>query len=166
MTGAVRTRTRPLLVLLFAAYLVVLVWLVVWKLHTPFIADGTGTIKLIPFVRTADAGSSSPREVLGNIGVFVPFGVYFGLLGRRWWTSLAVIALTSAALEATQFVLGVGVTDITDVITNTTGGALGLLLAGLVGRRAGAALCVVGTTIAAVALLAYLAEPMRPISPL
>ncbi|GAA1918528.1 hypothetical protein GCM10009775_08870 [Microbacterium aoyamense] len=166
MTDATRERTRPLLVLLFVGYLVVLGWLVLWKLHTPFVGAGMGTIKLVPFVRTDEFGASSPMEVLGNIAVFVPFGVYFGLLGRRWWAALAVIAVTSAALEATQFVLGIGSTDITDVIANTFGGTVGLLLAGLVGRRAGAALCLVGTVIAVVALLAYLAAPMRPMAAL
>lgn len=171
MTDVTRERTRPVLLALFAAYIVVLVWLVLWKLHAPFIADGTGTVKLVPFVRTADAGSSAPREVWGNVAVFVPFGVYLGLLGRRWWTSLTVIALTSAALEATQFILGVGVTDVTDVIANTAGGLAGLILVGAVGRRRAArrvlaVLCVVGTAFALVALAVFLAAPMRPMAPL
>ena len=171
MTESSRRGARPLLAVLLATYLVMLVWLVVWKLHPPYIsASGMGTIKLVPFVSTASAGSSSTSDVMGNVLVFVPFGVYLGLLSppRTWWRAICVIGATSVALEITQFVLGVGVTDISDVIANTGGGIVGLALVAIIGRGRAAntalrALCVVGTAAALIALGIYVGAPPHPL---
>ena len=65
-----------------------------------------------------------------SILAFIPLGLYTGLLHPRWpvgaWclTGLEV----SLLFEIIQYILGIGATDITDVITNTTGGILGVLL--------------------------------------
>ncbi|MET0735526.1 MAG: VanZ family protein [Microbacterium sp.] len=130
-------RWRVLLVMLFAAYLVLLVWLVVWKLHVPFIGDDTvRAIKLVPFVRDGGAGSSAPREVLGNFVLFIPFGLYLGLLAPScpWWKAGAIVAATSLALEVSQYVLAVGKSDVTDVLVNTAGGLTGLAMLALTRR--------------------------------
>lgn len=167
MTESTRRGARPLLAVLLATYLVILVWLVLWKLHAPYISSsGTGTIKLVPFVSTASAGSSATSEVMGNVLVFVPFGVYLGLLSppRTWWRALCAIAATSITLEIAQFVLGVGVTDISDVIANTGGGIIGLALVAVFGRGRAAssalrAVCVVATAAALIALVIYIGAP-------
>ena len=44
------------------------------------------------------------------------------------WQRLAIIFTFSLAVEVIQYVFAIGVTDITDVITNTSGGLLGLML--------------------------------------
>lgn len=169
------TRTRPWLVALFGVYLVLLVWLVLWKLDVPWVGSGARrTVKLVPFVATAANGPSQPSEVWGNVLVFVPFGVYLGLLGSRrpWWLTRAgavgVVALTSAGLEVAQFVLAVGSTDVSDVIANTAGGVVGLVLVALVrlalrGRTAAVltALCAVGTVVALLAVAAFATSPVR-----
>lgn len=124
--------SRAALALLFAVYLVVLSWLVLWKLHAPFVGDDAMRgLKLVPFAAAEGYGASQPREVAGNIAVFVPFGVYLGMLAPAWsWMRVvATVAVTSAAMELTQFVLAVGSTDTSDVIANAAGGLLGLLLA-------------------------------------
>jgi glycopeptide antibiotics resistance protein len=173
--GTSAERTRPWLLALFAVYLVLLVWLVLWKLGVPWVGSGVGrTVKLVPFVATAQNGPSDPSEVLENVLVFVPFGVYFALLAphRPWWRTwaraLGTVALTSAALEVAQYVLAVGSTDISDVLANTAGGAVGLLLVALmrlVLRRRTAvvitALCAVGTVMALLATAAFVASPIR-----
>jgi glycopeptide antibiotics resistance protein len=119
---------RPLLVTALVLYLVVLTWLVVWKLAEPWVGTASDRhLKLMPFVATATAGASRPIEVLGNVIVFVPFGLLLALLApTRFWLSAATIALTSCGFELAQFVLATGITDTTDVITNTAGGVLGL----------------------------------------
>ena len=154
---------RVALALLFASYLVVLGWLVLWKLHEPFIGwDSMRSVKLVPFVAAEGFGASRPSEVLGNVVVFVPFGIYLGLLVRSWsWLHVVgTVASVSLALEVAQYVLAVGSTDLTDVIANATGGLLGLGVAALVRRRSGAMaaltwLLVAGTLVmlGAVALL-------------
>ncbi|KQZ85147.1 hypothetical protein ASD56_01915 [Microbacterium sp. Root166] len=123
---------------LFAVYLAVLTWLVVFKLQLPHIGpDSARALKLIPFVATSSAGASATWEVLANIVVFVPFGVYLGLLvpSWPWWKAAGAAAGASAALEVAQFVLATGKTDVTDILMNAAGGLAGFGLA-LVTRRA------------------------------
>jgi glycopeptide antibiotics resistance protein len=45
-----------------------------------------------------------------------------------FWQKLLLVSFFSIILEATQFILAIGVTDITDVIMNTFGGLFGLAL--------------------------------------
>lgn len=126
--AAARPPGRPLLVSVLVLYLVLLTWLVVWKLAEPYVGTaGDRHLKLVPFVATATAGASRPIEVIGNVVVFLPFGLLLGLLEpARPWLSAMVMAATSCLFELAQFVLAVGVTDTTDVLTNTAGGVLGL----------------------------------------
>ena len=57
---------------------------------------------------------------------FIPLGVYFKML--RFTNAKAILfGMTfSLSLEILQFILAVGATDITDIITNTTGTAIGV----------------------------------------
>jgi glycopeptide antibiotics resistance protein len=156
-------------------YLALLVWLVLWKLDVPWVGTGARrTVKLVPFVSTAANGPSKPSEVLGNVLVFVPFGVYLGLLapGRAWWRTwgrvVGVVGLTSVALEAAQYVLAVGSSDVSDVLANTAGGVVGLMVLAVArvvlrGRTAVvvAGVCAVGTVVALLATTAFVTSPVR-----
>lgn len=76
---------RGLLAVLFMVYLVLLAWVVLWKLEVPYVGGGAlRQIKLVPFARTAEAGASAPLEVVANVMLFVPFGLYLGLLAPSW----------------------------------------------------------------------------------
>lgn len=122
-------RQRGWLVGLFVVYLVMLVWIVLWKLEAPYIGDGwLRHIKLVPFAPTSVDGASEPFEVIANLVLFVPIGLYLGLLAPawRWWQLACVVAGSSLLLEVTQWVLSVGSSDITDPIINTAGGMAGL----------------------------------------
>lgn len=164
-----RLGSPRLLPVLFVVYLVLLVWLVMWKFEAPWTADGSGrSIKLVPYVATASAGASSPTEVIENIAVFVPFGIYLALLVPkwRWWSGLAVIAGTSVLFEISQYVLAAGRSDTADVLDNAAGGVLGIALVILLRRRARALtlvtrICLVGTIVAAVAAALFIASPIR-----
>ena len=60
-----------------------------------------------------------------NIIVFVPFGLYlkmFSLLAKK---TILYGAAISISFEIIQFVLAMGASDITDIIANTAGAALG-----------------------------------------
>jgi glycopeptide antibiotics resistance protein len=172
-------RTRPVLAALLAVYLVLLVWLVLWKLDVPWVGSPERrTVKLVPFVATAANGPSKPSEVLGNVLVFVPFGVYLGLLApvraswpawwRTWPRSVALVAVASAGLEVAQYVLAVGSSDVSDVLANTAGGVAGLVLVAVVrlvlrGRTAAVltGLCAVGTVVALLATAAFVTSPVH-----
>ena len=170
-----RSLTRGHLVALFVVYLVLLVWTVLWKLDVPWIGRGSiggdTMIKLMPFVRTREAGASAPVEVVVNLALFIPFGVYLGLLApARPWRSALVLAGSSIALEVAQYVLAVGRSDTTDVIANTAGGLFGLgLLAlarrGLAARTATVMLrvCSIATALALLAGGLYAVSPWQPV---
>jgi glycopeptide antibiotics resistance protein len=160
---------------LFVVYLVLLVWIVLWKLEVPWVGGGAQRqIKLVPFVRTADAGPTAPFDLVANIALFAPFGLYLGLLAPswRWWRVAAVLVGASLALEVAQYVLAVGRSDITDVIVNTAGGLAGFALLVMARRRYQARtaavmtrFCVVGTVLAVVAVAVFVALPLRLASP-
>jgi glycopeptide antibiotics resistance protein len=133
-----REGLRGRLVALFAVYLVLLAWLVLWKLQMPYVGEGAlRHIKLVPFASTAEDGASEPLEVIANVMLFVPFGLYLGLIAPSWpwWRLAGVVAGTSLLFEVTQWVLSVGSCDITDLVVNTAGGLAGLGLLALARRR-------------------------------
>jgi glycopeptide antibiotics resistance protein len=146
---------RLVLSLLFGVYLALLAWTVLWKLHVPFVGrDDMREIKLVPFVPADGFGSSASFEVAMNVLIFVPFGVYLALLvpAVAVWRVAGLSAAASLALEAAQFVLASGSSDLTDVIVNTAGGVVGWSLLALARRRLGARTaavavrwCLVGT---------------------
>lgn len=157
--------SRAILAVLFAAYLVLLVWIILFKLEPPHIGVDR-QLKLVPFARTAAAGPSAPLEVVANLLLFAPFGAYLGLLAPRWewWRRIGAVAAVSGALEIAQYVLGVGRTDVTDVIVNTAGGIAGLALWAVCRgtTRRGLAIAVVVATLGMILLAAaFIASPLR-----
>ena len=55
----------------------------------------------------------------------------------KLYAKIMMIAGTSFLLETTQYVLAIGRSDITDVLTNTVGGLLGLIVYLMVARLIG-----------------------------
>jgi len=74
----------------------------------------------------------SKLEFTANIVMFVPLGLTIGLVlpGRGLWTALLIVPAISAAIELAQaLLLSQRTATIQDVIANTIGGWLGLLIA-------------------------------------
>ncbi|MFI2753238.1 VanZ family protein [Cellulomonas sp. P22] len=70
-------------------------------------------------------------EAVSNVLMFVPFGVLAGLLVARgrWWVVLAAGCATSVAIETAQrLFLPTRVPTAQDVVLNTAGTAVGLVL--------------------------------------
>lgn len=118
--------------ILLLCYLILLTWIILFKLQLP--TDGWieyRSVNLIPFgASVVIDGAIDFREIFNNVWIFLPFGLYLGMLKPAWSFGrklLAVVAL-SVTYEVLQYVLAIGASDITDVITNTLGGAAGLLL--------------------------------------
>ena len=167
--GAAGSRPGARLVVLLLAYLALLTWVVLWKLEVPFTADDRA-VKVVPFVSVGVVGASAPLEVVANLLLFLPFGAYLGLLAPSWpwWRSAGLVAATSLSLEVAQYVLGVGRSDVTDVLVNTAGGLLGLALVALVRRSLGARgddvlvrVGLLGTGLALLAVALYVLGPVH-----
>lgn len=175
MTSAAPTilPNRRLLGVLFAVYLVLLVWIILWKLEVPSVGAAAGLprpIKLVPYLPSGDFDASDPLEVLVNILMFVPFGIYLGMLAPRlrWWAVAGILLASSLALETTQHLLSVGSFDLTDVIDNTLGGLIGLgalvIARRALGGRAGrlvTRILLIGGIVAVLAVAAFIASPLR-----
>lgn len=111
---------------LFIIYFIALIWILLFKLGVRFSYIGKRSVNLIPF----SDGNNGVSENILNVLIFVPLGIYAGVLFRRWniSTKLLFFFLTSLTFEGLQFIFKLGAFDITDIITNTFGGAIGLLI--------------------------------------
>lgn len=72
-------------------------------------------------------------EILFNIWLFVPLGLILYRLTGRPWAALIAVAV-SAAVELTQYTLGIGLCELDDIVSNGLGGCLGCLLGIAAGR--------------------------------
>ena len=116
---------------LLGIYLFFLLWLILFKLSfnlPQFLTYSYSNVNLVPFSTFSFENTTVLRETTYNLIVFFPFGVLLNVNFKRLSFSkkLGIIFLVSFLAELIQFLFGIGVADITDVITNTTGGLIGL----------------------------------------
>lgn len=71
----------------------------------------------------------------GNIVLFVPIGIALRHLFRRPWLAIIASAVFSSAVEAVQGLFLERTTDAWDVVWNTVGAAVGVIVTGLYLRR-------------------------------
>lgn len=100
------------------------------------------TINLIPFRTIIDylfnedviVRSFAFSNIMGNIAIFIPLGIYIPLLinKKSIFTNSAIVALISLCVEIVQYILVIGTADVDDIILNTIGGLLGILIFKLV----------------------------------
>lgn len=110
---------------------------------TPFSA-----INFIPFAK-----SSMLAEILFNVVIFIPFGMLASGHFSKIRTVCLVIVLTSLSIESLQFIFSCGVSDITDLITNSLGGLLGVFAYKLGLREKATAILLILFLLALLALL-------------
>ena len=68
------------------------------------------------------------KQIFLNILLFVPFGVLFPMVSKRFNDPIITVAagcLFSGTIEIMQYITGRGLTEVDDVITNTIGAAVG-----------------------------------------
>lgn len=154
-------KSNKLILALFGIYFIILTWAVLWKIGIPYIGSGTlRMINPIPFFGSERGTFNTISETCSNIVIFVPFGLYISLLAPKWnfIRRIIPIFLTSFALEALQYILAIGRSDVTDLIVNTAGGITGIVVYALLSRlfgknmyRAITIICVAGTVLALIA---------------
>ncbi|WP_444658106.1 VanZ family protein [Caproiciproducens sp. R2] len=164
----IETRQQILTGSLLAVYLLVMTWIILFKMQSPFGPFYPfRSINLIPFYQSVVVNDRIEwSEIYENVLIFVPFGLYISMLKSSWSFLKKVIPIFSVSFfyEAMQFILAVGASDITDLIGNTFGGILGIAVYAAVRRllktqrKANAVLNTIASvgTLLAVALLAFL----------
>ncbi len=128
-----KNKTKTVTIVLTVIYAIIVVWIILFKLSTlSEIAylDRIRNINLIPF-HYDEERSYHLSEVLYNVMIFIPLGVYFRILKITNTKAILFGMAFSIGLEILQFILAVGATDITDIITNTTGATVGVGIYGL-----------------------------------
>jgi Glycopeptide antibiotics resistance protein len=115
---------------LFVIYLLALTWIILFKLQFSFEnLDHIRNINLIPFGGSVIVnGVIDFDEIINNAVAFIPFGVFMCMLQREksFFQRIAPIFLASLFFETVQFIFAIGASDITDLITNTFGGVIGI----------------------------------------
>lgn len=123
---------KKITVALLAIYLLILSWIILLKLQFSFSdLDHIRQINLIPFGSSVITnGKVDFDEIINNVIVFIPVGVYFTLL----MGNMSLLKITgsvfgiSLTFEILQFIFAIGASDITDLINNTLGGIIGMIL--------------------------------------
>ena len=89
----------------------------------------------MPFLDLIAGYSGAGKQILLNIIMTIPFGFLYGLIGKKpsLFSTVRATFLLSLSIELFQllttiFLLNHRRCDVTDLITNVTGGALGYLL--------------------------------------
>jgi len=118
--------TNRVTTVLFIIYLIALYWILLLKLGVQFSYIKNRSANLVPF-------NESPiltGENILNVVIFVPLGIYAGILFKRWIFTKKILFFFSLSLlvEVLQYIFRLGIFDVTDIITNTFGGVIGLIL--------------------------------------
>jgi len=115
-----------LTLLLFTIYLIVLYWILLFKLGVRFSYIDKRSVNFIPF---NDPTILNAENIL-NVLIFIPLGIYTGVLFKRWsfGKKLFFFFFLSFIVESLQYILRLGALDVTDLITNTLGGVIGLMI--------------------------------------
>lgn len=127
-------KKKVILIIIFIIYLAALLRITVFRSGFDFSnAFSGGEINLVPFADLVNVFIADKRAFVylffGNILWFVPFGF---LLRRVTGTTVAKAVLfgflLSLCIETMQFIFGVGVFEIDDLLLNTVGTLSGAVL--------------------------------------
>ena len=140
------TKMRRILGVVFALYLAALVYVLLFSPYFGRTQETPHGVNLAPLTEIRrfwkgpeSLGSSQFLiNVVGNVLAFLPLGLLTALLLRRRYYgafALAVTYLASLGAELLQYCLRVGSFDIDDVILNSVGGLLGILIAFIIREK-------------------------------
>lgn len=114
-------------ILLFL-YIFTLTFLILFKLSLdiPSLVT-TRSINLIPFYYDKET-TFHLKEIIENILIFIPLGLLLKMKDLSPKKIFLLGFLLSFTYEFLQYIFSIGVSDITDIITNTIGAILGSLV--------------------------------------
>jgi glycopeptide antibiotics resistance protein len=124
-------RRHPLLSLFTVVYLGIVAWVTLGPQPLDEQAQGVlyRALRFFGNHSSTDWITYDRVEFGANIAMFFPIGLFLLLLlGRRqWWLAIAIGFLLTVGIETAQLSLPGRVSDIRDVVSNTTGATLGVL---------------------------------------
>lgn len=144
-------RFRRGIIIVFIIYMAALLYvtLLAWNYGSSYGAQGPGNrnYNLHPFESIMNIALYSDNVIdpliilVGNIIMFMPFGFLLGLIlysrAKVIWLVPLLAMLLSISIELAQFMFTYRVSNIDDVILNTTGGVFGTWMALFVRRLTG-----------------------------
>lgn len=132
MRGKRKTGSKNVTLGLLIVYLIVLTWIIVFKMQIDIGAlrqMDLRSINLIPFAGSAIVnGKIEVSEILLNIAAFIPFGMYLSMVDSNIHFIMKVLSIFAVSLmyEVMQYCFAIGASDITDLLGNTLGGIIGI----------------------------------------
>ena len=111
-------KSKKITLILMIFYLIALIWVIIFKLEfsikeLPQIRN----INLIPFNQPSIVnGKADISEIILNVLAFIPYGLFIHIFA------------TSFIFELIQYIFAIGASDITDIISNTSGGIIGVVV--------------------------------------
>lgn len=132
---------KNFLAVMCVAYFFILTWIIVFKMS--FSLEELGHVRslnLIPLKGSMIVnGKLNFEEIVQNAIAFLPLGVFIRALAEKkhLLQEIAAVALISIAYETIQYILAIGRTDITDVLSNTIGGIAGIVICALIEKICG-----------------------------
>ena len=116
----------------FGVYLALLVWCILFKFSLrPEEIPHLRGINLIPYAASVVVnGKVQISEIIENMLVFLPFGLCISAFYPDSEIQNRILLASGLSLffEVTQYIFAIGASDITDVIDNTLGAVIGILL--------------------------------------
>lgn len=118
---------KELLMLIFMVYILCLFQIVTAQDLNDF--SGNNFIPFKEILRYDFGSRLFLKNVLGNILLFVPYGLFVGIYINleKFMPAFMLISLASLAIETTQLVIG-RVFDVDDILLNIVGGLIGFYI--------------------------------------
>jgi glycopeptide antibiotics resistance protein len=125
-------RRHPVLSVFTLGYLAVVAWVTLGPQPLDGKAEGLLYHLLRMFGRHASTDwiTYDRVEFCANIAMFFPIGLFLLLLfGRRqWWLAILVGFFMTVSIETAQLFIPGRVSDVRDIVSNTAGATLGVLV--------------------------------------
>jgi len=129
-----RKTINGLLLIGMVFYILLLLWMILFKYVMPWELFSQSryfsrSMNLLPFFDVIK-GNFTMLDIYGNILVFIPMGIYISMFSSRtrWYINLLKVAGISFGIELVQYLLAIGASDTTDIVTNSIGGLIGILI--------------------------------------
>ncbi|UUC40886.1 VanZ family protein [Clostridioides difficile] len=125
--------------IIFFVYILMIIRIILFR-DVPIYAISKGTfrtVNLIPFYTIyqfiVDSNidfMKSTVNIIENIGIFIPIGIFFPIVFKNLNKKTIIIAiiLVSLAFELIQYIFALGSSDIDDIILNSLGGIIGIAI--------------------------------------